>query len=87
MMWIDAVVYDGKVWVLAGRKSDVYGGEGDSTGAWWSADAGKTWTHVDAPWPATHADGVTATEQDGIVMASGNQVFGKVFRLKGERKK
>jgi hypothetical protein len=82
MMWLDAVVYDGKVWVLAGRKSDEPGAAGDSTGAWYSADAGKTWTHVPAPWPATHADGVTATDADGIVMASGNQIATSTYRLK-----
>jgi hypothetical protein len=41
MMWIDPVVYDGKVWILAGRKSDEPGAAGDDAGAWWSADAAK----------------------------------------------
>jgi hypothetical protein len=86
MMWIDVTTYDGKVWVLAGRKSDEPGAPGDQSGAWWSADAGKTWTHVDAPWPATHADGVTATNADGIVMAGGNQIASSTYRLKRERK-
>ena len=44
MMWMDVIVYDGKVWVLAGRKSDEPGAAGDSAGAWHSADDGKTWT-------------------------------------------
>lgn len=84
MMWMDVVVYDQKVWVLAGRKSDEPGGQGDAAGAWYSADAGKTWTHVPAPWPPTHADGVEATQADGIVMASGNQILTSTYRLKRE---
>jgi hypothetical protein len=56
-------------------------------GAWYSADAGKTWTHVPAPWPPTHADGVEATEHDGIVMASGNQILTSVYRLKADESK
>lgn len=86
MMWLDATVYDEKVWVLAGRKSDEPGALGDSSGAWYSSDAGKTWTKIDAPWPATHADGVESTPADGIVMASGNQILNRTFRLKAERK-
>jgi len=87
MMWIDVVVYDDKVWVLAGRKSDEPGAAGDWSGAWYSADAGKTWTHVPAPWPPTHADGVTATETDGIVMAAGNQIGMSTYRLRIEESK
>jgi hypothetical protein len=87
MMWMDVVVYDGKVWVLAGRHSDIPGGAGDSAGAWWSEDAGKTWTHMPAPWPPTHADGVEATEKGGIVMASGNQILTSVYRLKADEAK
>ena len=87
MMWIDVVVYDDKVWVLAGRKSDEPGAPGDSSGAWWSADAGKSWTYVQAPWPPTHADGVTATDADGIVMAGGNQIASSTYRLKAEDSK
>ena len=86
MMWMDVVVYDGKVWVLAGRHSDIPVG-GDSSGAWYSSDAGKTWTHVQAPWPPTHADGVEATEKDGIVMAGGNQIASSTYRLKVEESK
>ena len=82
MMWMDVVAYDGKVWVLAGRKSDEPGGQGDSGGAWCSTDAGKTWAHVPAPWPPTHADGVEATDADGIVMAGGNRVSTNTYRLK-----
>lgn len=82
MMWMDVVVYDRKVWVLAGRKSDEPGAQGDSSGAWYSVDAGKSWTHVAAPWPPTHADGVEATDAGGIVMASGNQVLLSTYRLK-----
>lgn len=87
MMWIDVVVYDDKVWVLAGRKSDEPLPGGDSSGAWWSADAGKTWNYVKAPWPTTHADGVTATEKDGIVMAGGNGIATSTYRLKAEELK
>jgi hypothetical protein len=82
MMWLDATVYDDKIWVLAGRQSDEPGGQGDHAGAWCSADAGKTWTHVTAPWPATHADGIAATDVDGIVMAGGNQILSSTYRLK-----
>ena len=87
MIWLDVVEYDGKVWVLAGRHSDEQGGAGDSAGAWCSADAGKTWTHGPTPWPATHGDGVTATEADGIVMASGNQILSSTYRLKAAASK
>jgi hypothetical protein len=82
MIWMDTVVYDDKVWILAGRKSDEPGAPGDDAGAWWSADAGKTWTHVKTPWVATHADGVWASDADGIVMASGNQILMNTYRLK-----
>jgi hypothetical protein len=84
MMWIDVCVYDNKVWVLAGRATDDPLPAGDSSGAWWSADAGKSWTYVKAPWPTTHADGVTATDADGIVMASGNGISTHTYRLKLE---
>ena len=49
MMWIDTVVYDNKVWVLAGRKSDDPGAPGDSTGAWYSAGFGKDLDARDRP--------------------------------------
>ncbi len=66
-MWVDTAVYDDKIWVIAGRDTD----STDKGDAWYSRDAGRTWTEVAAPWPPTHADGVCATVADGIVMVSG----------------
>ncbi|HVH46112.1 MAG TPA: hypothetical protein VM925_27370 [Labilithrix sp.] len=82
MMWIDAVNYDGKAWILAGRSGDDDPSQ-EIRGAWFTEDTGRTWTYTQAPWPGSHADGVEATPEDGIVMASGAKTSTSTFRLKG----
>ena len=79
-MWIDVAEYDGKTWALAGRS--LQGLIGDEGGAWYSTDAGVTWHEVSPPWGNTHADGVEATDADGIVYASGNRMQQGVVQLK-----
>ena len=81
-MWIDVAEYDGKIWALSGRSNvnDLL----DEGGAWYSTDAGRTWVDSGVTWPATHADGVEATEADGIIMASGNKIIDNVYRLKAK---
>lgn len=66
--WIATAAYDEKLWVMTGKH-----GPSNEAGLWSSSDYGVTWTPARAyPWLASHADGVTVTLQDGIVIASGN---------------
>lgn len=76
-MWIDTAVYDQKIWALAGRAADGL----DAGGAYYSTDAGQTWNSTPGPWPPSHADGITATDADGITMASGFGINQGVFQL------
>jgi hypothetical protein len=54
----------------------------DMADCWYSADLGVTWVPHPAPWPATHADGIEATDDLGIAMASGYGMSQSSFRLR-----
>jgi len=74
--WHGTARYDGKLWALTGATPSNNGA------AYWSADGGATWTGpVTVPWGGSHADAVTATEVDGITIASGNGHGTNTYRL------
>jgi hypothetical protein len=78
--WITVCVYDDRLWVAC-RADDIAGNMG---GLFWSDDCGATWNDAsaDAPWAVSHADAYCVTEQDGIVVASGNNHGTNVYRVK-----
>ncbi len=67
--WIGVCAYDSKLWVLTGRNYDT----GELGDVWYSNDLGITWLAYagEQLWFNSHADGIDATEETGITIATG----------------
>jgi hypothetical protein len=75
--WNATAAYDDKLWSFTGNAP------GNSGGLWYSEDGGATWVTVEVwPWLPSHADGVIVTNEDGIVLASGNGQQNFVYTYK-----
>jgi len=68
--------YDDRLWSTTGA------GGANLEGCSSSQDYGQTWVEHTPPWGASHADGITATEEDGITVATGNLQGQNVFSMK-----
>jgi hypothetical protein len=77
--WVVACSYDNRLWVLTGNQP------GDTDLTSYSDDMGKTWIRdLDHTWGGSHADAITVTDQDGIVIASGHGHGTNVYSLKAD---